>query len=157
LCSEDAVECDDLATFLRLDEVYDPSVEDERPLLAEKTIGVPGVSPSPSPMPTPSKPKLSTQASVTATATTPMSSPAKPTLVPATPATPVGAKPPPPTPVVGRDGDAEEDDEFASFGLQGLKITDDELSKLVEQLGLEGKEADELVKGLGGRSEKEKK
>ena len=140
--SEDAVECDDLATFLRLDEVYDPAVEEDRPLLPEQPIGVPGVSPSPSPL----KPKLSTATQ----AKTPVSPAAKPpaSAVPATP-TPGGAKPPPPTPVDKRD-EADVGDELSGFGLQGVKVTDDELAKLVEELGLGGDEADVLVKSLSG-------
>jgi len=46
--------------------------------------------------------------------------------------------------------DAEFDvgEELSGYGLQGVKVTDDELLALVEELGLGGDEAGELVKGL---------
>jgi SH3 domain-binding glutamic acid-rich protein len=46
--------------------------------------------------------------------------------------------------------DAEFDvgEELSGYGLQGVKVTDDELLALVEELGLGGDEAGDLVKGL---------
>lgn len=40
--------------------------------------------------------------------------------------------------------------ELVGFGLQGVKVTNDELRELVEELGLDEADAGELVKGLGG-------
>lgn len=39
-------------------------------------------------------------------------------------------------------------DELTGYGLQGVKVTDDDLLALVEELGLGGEEAGDLVKGL---------
>jgi SH3 domain-binding glutamic acid-rich protein len=44
---------------------------------------------------------------------------------------------------------------LSGFGLQGVKVTDDELRELVEEMGLGGDEAEDLVKGLGGVPEQE--
>lgn len=40
--------------------------------------------------------------------------------------------------------------ELSGYGLQGVKVTDDDLLALVEELGLGGEEAGDLVKGLSG-------
>jgi len=47
-------------------------------------------------------------------------------------------------------------EELSDVGLQGVKVTEDDLLKLVEELGLEGDEANELAKGLGGFSSPDK-
>jgi hypothetical protein len=39
-------------------------------------------------------------------------------------------------------------EELSGYGLQGVKVTDDDLLALVEELGLGGEEAGDLVKGL---------
>jgi hypothetical protein len=39
-------------------------------------------------------------------------------------------------------------EELSGYGLQGVKVTEDDLLALVEELGLEGKEAGDLAKGL---------
>lgn len=39
--------------------------------------------------------------------------------------------------------------DLVGFGLQGVKVTDDELRELVEELGLDSSDAGDLVKGLG--------
>lgn len=41
-------------------------------------------------------------------------------------------------------------DELSGYGLQGVKVTQDDLLALVEELGLGGEEAGDLVKGLSG-------
>ena len=40
--------------------------------------------------------------------------------------------------------------ELHGFGLQGIRTTDDELRKLVEELGLGGDDAADMVRSLGG-------
>jgi hypothetical protein len=46
--------------------------------------------------------------------------------------------------------------ELSGYGLQGVHVTDDELLQLVEELGLGGEDAGELVKGLGGSTKETK-
>jgi hypothetical protein len=108
LRSEDAVEHGELDIFLRLKEDYDATVEEDRPLLEEKVIGVPGVSPMPSPMSTPSKPRVSTTASA-ASALSPGG--------PGVPATPALPRVPPPTPIQKQNG-FDVGDQLSGFGLQ---------------------------------------
>lgn len=54
-----------------------------------------------------------------------------------------------------REGEFDVSTELEGYGLQGVRVTQDDLAALVEELGLGGDEADELVKGLRG-PEKEK-
>jgi SH3 domain-binding glutamic acid-rich protein len=141
---------------LRLNEKYDPSVEDERPLLEEKVIGVPGVSPNASPI-----------SKLRSSAPSPSPSPLRGKVnIPSTPKTPLPPNAPPPTPV-NRRNEFDVSTELSGFGLQGVKVrsswllfeprkwtndaqvTDDDLLKLVEELGLGEDEAGDLVKGLG--------
>ena len=53
-------------------------------------------------------------------------------------------------------GEAEFDvsEELSGYGLQGVKVTDDDLLALVEELGLGGEEAGDLVKGLSDPADK---
>jgi hypothetical protein len=53
-------------------------------------------------------------------------------------------------------GEAEFDvsEELSGYGLQGVKVTDDDLLALVEELGLGGEEAGDLVKGLSDPTDK---
>ncbi|KII93790.1 hypothetical protein PLICRDRAFT_36022 [Plicaturopsis crispa FD-325 SS-3] len=116
---EEAVEYDELATFLRLNESYDPSVEEDRPLLPTQAIGVPGAA-SPAQM-TPEHHKPARFDS-----------------------SPSGK------PVNKREGEFDISTELSGFGLQGVKVTEDDLADLVKELGLQGDEAGDLVKGLSG-------
>lgn len=43
-------------------------------------------------------------------------------------------------------------DELPGFGLQGLRVSEDELEQLVAELGLDGDDAQDLVKGLSESS-----
>jgi hypothetical protein len=52
-----------------------------------------------------------------------------------------------PTPVNKRD-DFDIGNELIGYGLQGVRVTEDELRDLVAELGLDGDEAGDLVKGL---------
>lgn len=51
-----------------------------------------------------------------------------------------------------RAGDIDVGEELSGYGLQGLKVSEDELADLIAELGLEGDEAGDLVKGLSGGS-----
>jgi len=75
----------------------------------------------------------------------------------ATPPPKLNVKPsasPSPSPLKnkGKKGGKEVDlgIELDDAGLQGVTVTDDELADLVKELGLEGDEAGDLVKGLSG-------
>jgi hypothetical protein len=46
--------------------------------------------------------------------------------------------------------------ELSGFGLEGVKLSEEEMLELVESLGMGGEDADELVKGLGLTSSKTK-
>ena len=52
-------------------------------------------------------------------------------------------------PVNKRVGEFDVGDELSGYGLQGVKVTEDELRDLVAELGLDG---DEAVKGLSNTS-----
>jgi hypothetical protein len=114
---EEAVEYDELSTFLRLNESHDPKVEEDRPLLPQMPVGVPGAA-SPAQM-TPEH--------------------HKPATFPSSSDSPLKSK-----------HVFDVSTELQGFGLQGVKVTDDDLAALVEELGLGGDEADDLVRGLSG-------
>ena len=61
---------------------------------------------------------------------------------------------PAPSPLKSRKSEAEKDAGalLQDTSLDGVDVTEDDLEKLVMELGLEGDEAGELVKGLGGGS-----
>lgn len=117
--SEEAVEYDELSTFLRLNETWDEDIDGDRPAPPVQPVGVPGAS-SPSQM-TNHKPSFAASPS-------PLRSKNK------------GQSP----------QEFDVGTELVGFGLQGVKVTDDELRELVEELGLSDADAGELVKGLGG-------
>jgi hypothetical protein len=96
---------------------YDPSVEEDRPLLEEKVIGVPGISPHPSPL----KPKAASRPD------------AQGVTIPQTPATPGASRAPPPTPVNKRN-EFDVGNDLVGFGLQGVKVTHDELAVWRQQM-----------------------
>ena len=131
--SEDAVEHDELDKFLRLKESWDPARDEDRPALEVKPVGVPGVALPLQMTPDHIKSKILAQQKSLATA-----SGAKKSL-----------------PVNKREGDFDVGRELVGYGLQGVHATDKELENLVKELGLEGDEAGDLVKGLtGGNSSK---
>lgn len=66
------------------------------------------------------------------------------------PASPLSDKKP--IPVNKREGELDLGDELSGFGLQGLKATEDELRDLIADLGLDGDDAGDLLKGLGGNT-----
>jgi SH3 domain-binding glutamic acid-rich protein len=138
--SEEAVEYGELATFLRLNETWDESIEETRPTLPAKPIGVPGAS-SPSQMAKPAHRALFDAS--------PGASPLQRgvALASASPANKESLR---------KRNETEFDvgDELSGYGLQGVKVTDDELLALVEELGLGGDEAGDLVKGLSDSTDK---
>ncbi|KAF9029282.1 hypothetical protein BDZ89DRAFT_1250330 [Hymenopellis radicata] len=61
-----------------------------------------------------------------------------------------------PYPSISEKVNLISEDELSGFGLQGLKITGDELRDLIAELGMDGDDAGDLLKGLGGEAEAEK-
>ena len=121
--SEDAVEHDELDIFLRLKDKWDPDIDEDRPAPAAKPVGVPGASSPLQMTPDRLKSKIMAQA----------------------PASPLKGKV---VPVNKRVGEFDLGDELSGYGLQGVKVTKDELSDLIAELGLDGDDAGDLAKGL---------
>ena len=149
--SEEAVEYGELETFLRLKDTWDETIEETRPTLPAKPIGVPGAS-SPSQMAKPAHRALFNAS--------PGGGPSSP-LRGATSSSTTPSAAPSPSPAKTKESlrkrrDAEFDvsEELTGYGLQGVKVTDDDLLALVEELGLGGEEAGDLVKGLSDHTEK---
>lgn len=152
---EEAVEYGELETFLRLKDTWDETIEETRPTLPTKPIGVPGAS-SPSQMAKPAHRALFNAspgsgpssplrgATVTSSSTSASASAS-------TTASPAETKK-----TLRKRSEAEFDvgDELTGYGLQGVKVTDDDLLALVEELGLGGEEAGDLVKGLSDPTDK---
>lgn len=108
---------------MRLKDKWDPNIDEDRPAPVAKPVGVPGAS-SPLQM-TPDRLKSKIMAQP--------------------PASPLKGKA---LPVNKRVGELDVGDELSGYGLQGVKVTEDELRDLVAELGLDGDEAGDLVKGL---------
>jgi len=146
LNSEEAVEYGELETFLRLNETWDESIEETRPTLPTKPIGVPGAS-SPSQMAKPAHRALFNASP--GGASSPLQRGAASASASAS-SSPVGKD------ALRKRNDAEFDagDGLSGYGLQGVKVTQDDLLALVEELGLGGEEAGDLVKGLGDFTDK---
>ncbi|KAF5385420.1 hypothetical protein D9757_005403 [Collybiopsis confluens] len=128
---EEAVEYGELDGFLRLNENWDDEF-DEAPKHEVKSIGVPGAF-LPLQM-TPDHLKSKILAS-------PQSSPDK--------------RPIPVNRPGARDDEFDVSTELSGYGLQGVRVTEAELADLVAELGLDGDEAGDLVKGLAGSSSEE--
>jgi hypothetical protein len=60
-------------------------------------------------------------------------------------------------PVNKRTNEIDLGEDLSGYGLQGVKVTEDELRDLMAELGLEGDEAGDLVKGLSGATTPPKK
>ncbi|KAI0271403.1 hypothetical protein BC834DRAFT_859312 [Gloeopeniophorella convolvens] len=133
---EEAVEYGELETFLRLNEKWDESIENTYPTLPVKPIGVPGAS-SPSQMAKPAHKALFN--------VSPAGSPLR-----------GGAAQSVDKSALRKRNDSEFDvsEELTGYGLQGVKVTQDDLLALIEELGLGGDEADDLVKGLSDFTDK---
>jgi hypothetical protein len=145
------VEYGELETFLRLKDTWDETIEETRPTLPTKPIGVPGAS-SPSQMATPAH-----RALFNASPGGPSSSPLRGATSSSSSSAPSSSPSPAETKKsVRKRREAEFDvgDELTGYGLQGVKVTDDDLLALVEELGLGGEEAGDLVKGLSDPTDK---
>ncbi|KAF8634458.1 hypothetical protein AX15_000901 [Amanita polypyramis BW_CC] len=129
---EDAVEHDELDKFLRLKESWDPARDEDRPAPEVKPVGVPGVALPLQMTPDHIKSKILAQQKLLATAS--------------------GARKP--MPVNKREGDFDVGKNLVGYGLQGVHATHKELEDLVKELGLEGDDAGDLVKGLAGEGSK---
>ncbi|KAF8507205.1 hypothetical protein F5888DRAFT_1586733, partial [Russula emetica] len=145
----EAVEYGELETFLRLKDTWDETIEETRPTLPTKPIGVPGAS-SPSQMAKPAHRALFNAS--------PGGGPSSP-LRGATSSSSASSPAPAETQTKKslrkrRDEEFDVSEELTGYGLQGLKVTDDDLLALVEELGLGGEEAGDLVKGLSDPTDK---
>ncbi|THV05987.1 hypothetical protein K435DRAFT_646054 [Dendrothele bispora CBS 962.96] len=123
---EEAVEFDELDKFLRLTESWNADVDDVSSLPV-KPIGVPGAA-----MPLQMTPDH-----------------LKSKILARSPSNPSKEKP---VPVNKRTDEFDVGDELSGYGLQGVKVTEQDLIDLVAELGLDGDEAGDLVKGLAGSS-----
>ncbi|KAI0036636.1 hypothetical protein K488DRAFT_29917, partial [Vararia minispora EC-137] len=126
---EEAVEFNELDVFLRRNDSWDPAIEEARPAPPVKPIGVPGAA-SPSQMAKPEHKRYFTPSPQPS----PLRSKTERTVVDE----------------LRRRNEQEFDvgEHLSGYGLQGVKVTEDDLLKLVEELGLEGEEAGDLAKGL---------
>jgi SH3 domain-binding glutamic acid-rich protein len=129
LDSEEAVESGTLDEFLRLKEEWRD--DEERPQLPQKAIGVPGAVAPLQMTPDHLKKKIL----------------ARP------PESPLKEKS---KPVNKEQGTFDISTELQGYGLQGVHVTEDELAKLVAELGLNGEEAGTLVQELAGSSQKKR-
>jgi len=118
---EDAVESGDLTTFLRLNDPWEADEEDKAP--PAHPVGVPGAVAPLQMTPDHLRKKIMAQ---------PPESSLKGKQVP----------------INKRSGLFDVSTELEGYGLQGVRVTDDELRNLVEELGLGGDDAGDLVKGL---------
>jgi hypothetical protein len=154
--SEEAVEYGELETFLRLKDTWDETIEETRPTLPAKPIGVPGAS-SPSQMAKPAHRALF-NASPGGGPSSPLRGPGVTSSSSSASASAAAASPSPAETKksLRNRNEAEFDvgDELTGYGLQGVKVTDDDLLALVEELGLGGEEAGDLVKGLSDPTDK---
>ncbi|KAJ7225667.1 hypothetical protein GGX14DRAFT_693603 [Mycena pura] len=120
---EDAVECDDLDSFLRLKEPWDADIDGDTAPLAAAPIGVPGAV-----MPlemTPEHLRTKIVAERQAAAASPLKNKGVP---------------------VNKQGDLfDVSTELSGYGLQGVQVSEAELLDLVAELGLGGDEADDLL------------
>jgi hypothetical protein len=127
--SEDAVEQDELDIFLRRREEWDPIFDEDRPMPEVKPVGVPGAVTPLEMTSEPLRKKI--------LAGSPRPSPLR------------GNKN---IPVNKRTNELDVGNELGDHGLEGVKATRDELRALVEELGLAGDDAGDLVKSLSGLS-----
>ncbi|KAG5340624.1 hypothetical protein C0989_001066, partial [Termitomyces sp. Mn162] len=125
LASEDAVECGELDSFLRLNETWHE--DEDQPVIPAQPIGVPGAVLPLQMTPEHLRRKILAQP--------PPDSPLK------------GKKT---IPDSKRHGKFDISTELEGYGLQGVNVTEEELKNLVAELGLDGDEAGDLAKELSG-------
>ncbi|KIK70841.1 hypothetical protein GYMLUDRAFT_32912 [Collybiopsis luxurians FD-317 M1] len=128
---EEAVEYGELDQFLRLKETWDDEF-DETPKPPAQPIGVPGAM-----LPLQMTPDHLKSKILASSKSTP------------------GKEPIPVNRPGARDGEFDISTELSGYGLQGVRVTEAELADLVAELGLDGDEAGDLVKGLTGSSSAE--
>ncbi|KAG9222686.1 hypothetical protein CCMSSC00406_0004600 [Pleurotus cornucopiae] len=128
---EEAVEYGELETFLRLKDSWNAEIEEDRPAPVAKPIGVPGAV----------APLQMTPEHLRSKILAPISSPLKGK------GKPLAEN--------KKEGLFDLGDELIGFGLQGVKVTEDELMNLVAELGLDGDEAKDLVEGLSTNAPKD--
>lgn len=110
---------------MRLNEPY--NADEDQPVPPPKPVGVPGAVSPLQMTPEHLRKKILAQPAV---------SPLKGKVVPAN----------------KRQGEFDVSTELEGYGLQGVNVTEDELRDLVAELGLDGDDAGDLVKGLGSDS-----
>lgn len=148
------MEYGELETFLRLKDTWDETIEETRPTLPTKPIGVPGAS-SPSQMAKPAHRALF-NASPGGGPSSPLRGVTSSSSSSSSASASASPSPAETKKSLRKRGEAEFDvgDELTGYGLQGVKVTDDDLLALVEELGLGGEEAGDLVKGLSDPMDK---
>ncbi|KAF4605099.1 hypothetical protein EYR40_003882 [Pleurotus pulmonarius] len=129
--SEEAVEYGELETFLRLKDSWNAEIDEDRPAPVAQPIGVPGAV----------APLQMTPEHLRSKILAPTSSPLKGK------GKPLAEN--------KKQGLFDVGDELIGFGLQGVKVTEDELMNLVAELGLDGDEAKDLVEGLSTNAPKD--
>ncbi|VDC01888.1 unnamed protein product [Peniophora sp. CBMAI 1063] len=144
---EEAVEFDELDIFLRRNDSWDPEIDELRPAPPVKPIGVPGAA-SPSQMAKPEHKRYFTPS--------PQPSPLKGKGGERSASNALKPNDPNYQSVVAelhRRNEQEFDvgEELSGYGLQGVKVTEDDLLALVEELGLGGEEASTLARGLSAK------
>ncbi|KAF8222149.1 hypothetical protein L208DRAFT_1324226 [Tricholoma matsutake] len=128
--SEDAVESDELDIFLRLNESY--NMDEDHPTPPAQPVGVPGAASPLQMTPDHLKSKIFAQS--------PSPLKGKGSSIPAN----------------KRKDEFDVSSELEGYGLQGVKVTEDELRDLVAELGLDGDDAGDLVRGLSSSAQKDK-
>ncbi|EKM83562.1 hypothetical protein AGABI1DRAFT_123890 [Agaricus bisporus var. burnettii JB137-S8] len=135
---EEAVEFNELDAFLRLSESWkdnEDSLLSGPKLPPAKPIGVPGAMLPLQMTPDHLKKKILAQPPKSLLSST----------------TTTGGDEKKPTPINKRQGvEMDLGDELSGFGLQGVKVMEDELLDMVKGLGLDDDAAGDLVKGLSG-------
>jgi SH3 domain-binding glutamic acid-rich protein len=121
------VEYDELDIFLRLKESYD--MDEDHPTSPAQPVGVPGAASPLQMTPDHLKSKIIAQSS------SPLKG--KGSTIPAN----------------KREDEFDVGTELQGYGLQGVKVTEDELRDLVADLGLDGDDAGNLVKELCGSTQ----
>ncbi|EDR15751.1 uncharacterized protein LACBIDRAFT_301005 [Laccaria bicolor S238N-H82] len=125
---EEAVEYAELDKFFRLNETWNTDIDEERPAPPVKPIGVPGAVSPLQMTPDHLKTKILAQKS--------------------SPLRGKGSA----VPIKKREGEFDVSTELSGYGLQGVTATEDELRDLIEELGLGGDDAGDLLKGLSNSS-----
>jgi methylaspartate ammonia-lyase len=125
------VEHNELEIFLRLNESYDAAVDEDRPAPVAQPIGVPGAA-----LPLQMTPERLRSKILSSS--------------------PSSLRKSSGVPVNKQEGAFDVSTELSGFGLQGVMVTPNELADLVAELGLDGEDAGDLVRGLSDKTKSEK-